>query len=451
MKISSIKIAPQFGLVLCILISCCLSACDTEPKKETKLQPIDYPSLYRASVEALTEAIVHDIFSPPVASRIYAYPGIAAYEIMAADAKDKKNSLTGKLTDLQAIPNVPTQQNYNPELASLKAFLTVGKTLVFSPEPLDRKEQEIIKLFKAQGIPAATITQSLTYGDQVAQHIITWANQDNYAQTRTYSKHQFERKAGRWMPTPPDFLDAIEPHWNKIRPFVLDSASQFAPEAPTNYSVDKDSKFYKEMSELYSYTQKLTDEEIEVAKFWDCNPFVTKHVGHYMEGVKKLTPGGHWIGLSLMATEKKQMNLYQTIKTYTFTAISIADAFISCWDEKYRSNLIRPETVINIHLDPDWKPALITPSFPEYPSGHSVASASAAAMLTAIVGEDFAFRDSTEVAFGLPVRSFSSFTAAAEEAAISRFYGGIHYKPAIYNGLDQGKQVGNFIVKKLVR
>ena len=424
-----------------------MGACEANKKNE--LSTIDYPSLYHESVATLTEAIVHDIFSPPVAARIYAYPAIAAHELMALNAMKKEKSLIGKLRDLKSLPNADAAKKYSFELASLKAFFVVGKTLVFSPKILTKKEQEIIELFKTKGISEERLRNSLSYGNQVAQHIIEWSKKDNYAQTRTFSKHPFVKKPGKWMPTPPDFLDAIEPHWNKIRPFVLDSANQFKPIPPTSYSVDKNAKFYKEMTELYDYTQKLTDEEIEIAQFWDCNPFVTKHVGHYMEGVKKLTPGGHWIGLVEIASKKKQMDFYHTIRTYTLTAISLFDAFISCWDEKYRSNLIRPETVINIYLDSDWKPALITPSFPEYTSGHSVASAAAATILTQIVGDNFAFRDSTEVSFGLPVREFSSFKQASEEAAISRFYGGIHYKPAIYNGLDQGKQVGDFIIKKL--
>ena len=124
-------------------------------------------------------------------------------------------------------------------------------------------------------------------------------------------------------------------------------------------------------------------------------------------------------------------------------------ALISGWDEKYRSERIRPETVINQYLDDTWRPVLQTPPFPEYTSGHSVASGAASTMLTYLFGDDFAFDDDTETYFGLPVRSFESFDAAAEEAAISRLYGGIHYIDACEIGLRQGRGIGDFIVGKV--
>lgn len=127
----------------------------------------------------------------------------------------------------------------------------------------------------------------------------------------------------------------------------------------------------------------------------------------------------------------------------------MADAFISCWDEKYRSNLIRPETLINQHIDESWSPLLQTPPFPEYTSGHSVVSGAASEVLTNIFGENFSFDDSTEIPYGLPARSFSSFRNAAKEAAISRVYGGIHYNSAVVEGLTQGKKIGDLVIEKL--
>ena len=139
----------------------------------------------------------------------------------------------------------------------------------------------------------------------------------------------------------------------------------------------------------------------------------------------------------------------KTAEAYTLTSIALADAFISCWDEKYRSSLIRPETVINQYIDEEWLPLLQTPPFPEYTSGHSVISSAAAIALTSIFGDDFAFDDTTEEKYGLTVRSFKSFIHASEEAAVSRLYGGIHYRPAIDNGVTQGRALGRFLVEKL--
>lgn len=139
----------------------------------------------------------------------------------------------------------------------------------------------------------------------------------------------------------------------------------------------------------------------------------------------------------------------ETVNAYTITSLAIADGFISCWDEKYRSNLVRPETLINQNIDPDWLPILQTPPFPEYTSGHSVISGAASTVLTSIFGDNFAFDDNTEVQFGLPVRRFKSFSAAADEAAISRMYGGIHYRAAVEIGIKQGRDLGHFVVNKM--
>ncbi len=169
-----------------------------------------------------------------------------------------------------------------------------------------------------------------------------------------------------------------------------------------------------------------------------------------MFATKKITPGAHWIGIAKIAARNSKADAAKTVYTYTKTAIAIADGFISCWDEKYRSNLIRPETLINEHIDDSWEPVLQTPPFPEYTSGHSVVSGAASEALTSIYGNDFAFDDDTEVSYGLPVRSFTSFRQAADEAAISRMYGGIHYRAAVEIGVKQGRDLGTFVVTKLV-
>ena len=168
-----------------------------------------------------------------------------------------------------------------------------------------------------------------------------------------------------------------------------------------------------------------------------------------MFATKKITPGAHWIGIAKIAAKLTNADIAKTVHTYTKTSITIMDGFISCWDEKYRSNLIRPETLINEHIDENWEPVLQTPPFPEYTSGHSVVSGAAAVALTSIYGDNFAFDDDTEVQYGLPVRSFPSFTAAADEAAISRMYGGIHYRAAVEVGVKQGRDLGTFVVNTL--
>ena len=410
------------------------------------------PEQFHTSVDKVIEIMVHDIFSPPVASRIFAYPNIAAYEIISLQ-NDDYLSLEGQVTDLTTIPKPEANLAINYQVSALVAHMELSKRLIFSEDRMEAFRDSLYGIWETKS--TATFNASKTYGLKVAEHIGTWMGKDNYAQTRTMPKFTVNADdPNRWQPTPPAYMDGIEPHWNKIRPFVIDSAQQFKPTPPPAFSMDETSDFYKELKEVYDVGRKIAEtgdasEEIEIAKFWDCNPYVSVTRGHLMFATKKITPGAHWIGITKISCKKTDSDFDKTIYAYTKTSLAIADAFISCWDEKYRSNLIRPETLINEHIDDNWKPVLQTPPFPEYTSGHSVVSGAASTALTSIFGDDFAFDDDTETAYGLPVRSFTSFNQAADEAAISRMYGGIHYRVAIEVGLQQGRSLGNFVVDNL--
>jgi len=425
---------------LILLAAFTMAACDSGVK-ELKIEA----DVYHDTMEKLSQVSVHDIFSPPVASRIYAYPSIAAYEVLAQN-DNRYKSLAGQLTDFEALPEPKTEISH--DLAALQAFLKIGTALIFSEADMDTFRMELFDELK-KGINKEFFANSVAYGDQVAEHILNWADGDMYKQTRTYPKFTITDDPTRWQPTPPGYMEAIEPHWNQIRPFVIDSANQFVPDRPTAFNMNKGSDFYKEVMEVYDVGNGLTEEQKEIASFWDCNPYVMNVTGHVMAATKKITPGGHWIGIVKIAAKKNQSDLMQTAEAYALTSVALADGFISCWDEKFRSNLIRPETLINKHIDEEWLPLLQTPPFPEYTSGHSVISNAAAIALTSIYGDDFAFDDDTEVQYGLPIRSFNSFVHASEEAAISRLYGGIHYMPAIANGVTQGKALGKYVVNKL--
>jgi hypothetical protein len=230
---------------------------------------------------------------------------------------------------------------------------------------------------------------------------------------------------------------------------VLDSSNQFAPKPPLAFDLTKGSPFQKQLWEVFEVINNLDENQIEIAKFWDCNPYVTHHRGHAMFATKKITPGGHWIGITAIATRQAKSSFVETINAYTNVSIALFDAFISCWDEKWNTLIVRPETLINEHYDEEWLPLLQTPPFPEYTSGHSVISRAAAVTLTDLYGEGFSFTDTTEVAYGLGKREYTSFIHASEEAAISRLYGGIHYMMAIEEGVAQGQAVGEYIVNRL--
>lgn len=427
-------------LIALTAISIAFTSCDSGVK-EVKIDA----QVYHETMDKLSEIIVHDIFSPPVASRIYAYPSIAMYETLAKNDPSYK-TLAGQLTELTPIPDPQGEVSY--ELAALQAFIKIGTALIFSEVDMDDYKAELYEKL-GKGVNDDYFEASVAYGDEVAAHIMKWADGDMYKQTRTFPKFTVKNDEDRWQPTPPGYFEAIEPHWTQIRPFAIDSANQFVPERPTDFDMNKNSTFYKELMEVYNVGNNLTNEQKEIASFWDCNPYVMNVTGHVMAATKKITPGGHWIGIVKIACEKAEANPMKSAEAYALTSIALADGFISCWDEKFRSNLIRPETVINKYIDEEWLPLLQTPPFPEYTSGHSVISNAAAVALTSIFGDNFSFRDDTEEKYGLPVRNFDSFVAASEEAAISRLYGGIHYMPAIANGVTQGRKLGAYVVDKL--
>lgn len=428
-------------LIFTIILSC---------KKDDITIEIDAQEYHNAS-DQLTSVIVHDIFSPPVASRIYAYSNIAAYEVIAQGSSEYQ-SLSGQVKGLLPTPPLP-KEKINVEIAALVAQMEIGKALIFSEDKMIVYRDSLFQNWSKKN--SKMFEASKAYGLEVAAHIAEWMDKDNYKETRTMPKFTVNAdEVSRWKPTPPMYMDGIEPHWSRIRPFVLDSATQFKPIPHPEYTMDEKSDFYKELMEVYSVgggtdPEERNPEHVEIAKFWDCNPYVSTTKGHLMFATKKITPGGHWIGICKIACLKNKADFNKTVYAYMKTSIALADGFISCWDEKYSSNLIRPETLINETLDENWFPVLQTPPFPEYTSGHSVVSGAASVVLTQIFGDDFAFDDDTELVYGLPVRKFNSFYHASSEAAISRLYGGIHYRAAIDNGLVQGKNIGKFVANKI--
>jgi hypothetical protein len=427
---------------------CCLLALPATVHAQVWKEAAANPDFIHRSIKQVTDVIVHDIYSPPVASRIYAYVTIAGYEA-ARHADPNYRSFTGQLHGLQELPEPDKTNECSYPLAAVQALLTVGKALIISEEKIEAFRHGLLQEVKTAGMPDDVFQASITFGNNVAAAVLSWASKDNYKQTRSFPKYEVTDDAAAWKPTPPAYIKAIEPHWNQIRTFLIDSAQQFRPAPPTPFSVDKNSQFYKEAKEVRDMGLKLTAQQKEVANFWDCNPFKMNLNGHVMYATKKISPGGHWVNITRLACKKVNANVVRSAEAYACLSITLADCFISCWDEKYRSNVIRPETYINQYMDADWLPLLQTPPFPEYTSGHSVVSTASAIMLTKLFGENFSFIDSTEMEFGLPARPFKSFKQAAAEAAISRLYGGIHYRPSIVNGVQEGEKLGNFITQRL--
>ncbi|WP_067032913.1 vanadium-dependent haloperoxidase [Allomuricauda sp. CP2A] len=394
----------------------------------------------------LTDVIVADIFTPPVSSRIYAYCNVAAYEVMCK-TDTSFQSFAGKLNDLDTTPDPEEGKEYNFPVAAMVAFSSVGKNLVFNTEAMEKLQSDYLDEIRSTNLNKATIENSIAFGNQMADHIMAWVKKDGYKERSAMSRYQINHNdPGTWQPTPPNYMEAIEPNWSTLRPFTLKASDQFVPAPPTQFDSIPSSQFYKETMYVYESVNNLNEENLAKAKFWDCNPNISYTQGHVMYYKQQISPGGHWIMIACQVAKAEKLNPMKASEVLAKTAVTIADAFISCWTAKYETQLIRPETYINRYIDPDWKPILQTPAFPEYTSGHSVASSSAATMLTHLLGDNYSFVDSTEVNYGLPPRSFKSFRHAADEAAISRLYGGIHYMPAIKNGVEQGKKVGEHAI-----
>lgn len=404
--------------------------------------------LFHRAQDALTRVIVSDIFSPPVASRIYVYAHVAAYETLIQFKPTAYQSMTGQLRGLSLSP-IQKTSHARAGLAATEALLVVGRSLVFSEQALEEEAALLWKQAQQQGYTTEEIRASKVMGQQMAQQIMAWASTDQYKQTRSLRRYTPLKKEGSWLPTPPGYLPAVEPYWGRIKPMVLDSSSQYHLSAPPAYSISPESAFYRSAQEVLQLGLNLTEEQRLIANYWDCNPFFLHTQGHMNFGSKKLSPNGHWMSIVGQVARQRNADLYHTSAAYVLTALAMFDGFITCWQDKYVYHVIRPETYINAHINESWKPILQTPPFPEYPSGHSVISSAAAVVLNQVFGPQIAFHDSTEVPYGLPVRHFASFTQAAQEAAISRLYGGIHYREAIENGQQQGLAVGQAVLRKV--
>jgi hypothetical protein len=397
----------------------------------------------------LSEVMLHDGTNPPAASRVYAYSLFGAHQA-AALAKGRLPDMNQKLHVRPDIRVVNAPRNLNVSFCSNYTMLEIGRHLMPSGYLLDEKKDALVDYFQANtDYSDREIAQMVRYSLGVANQVISYAKTDGYNKLSTYARYTPRKAEGYWYPTPPAYMGAVEPRWETVRPFFLDSASQFSPPRPASFSMDSSSSFYMQMKEVYEVTRVLTDEQRAIANFWDCNPFAVSFSGHVAIGLKKISPGGHWMGITGIACKKANLSLDSAILVHTIVATTLHDAFISCWQEKYSSDRIRPETAINKYLDSEWRPLLQTPPFPEYSSGHSVVSASASIVLTYLLGDDFSFTDTSEIYFGLPARDFSSFYQAADEAAISRLYGGIHFRDACEEGVAQGRKVGQFVLTSL--
>ncbi len=406
--------------------------------------------LYNKTVKKLNDVVLENNFPPMIASRNYVYACIAAFECIAA-GDDNYISLAGQIKHMPAMPKPEKGKEIDYDLAAMFAFTRVGNAVTFPEGSMMGYYTDLKKMADSVGISGEVIRNTMTFSDSIVSAILAWSKTDNYAQTRSAERYTvLYNMPGRWTPTPPAYTTAIEPHWKEIRPMVMDSASQFRPPAPPTFdTTNKSSAYFKALMEVKTVGDSLTDEQKHIAEFWDDNPVKTNVIGHVTIVTKKFSPPGHWMNIIGIGAKAAKADFRTTIAAYAHTAVALFDAFISCWDEKYRSNYVRPETIINSMVDEKWRPYIQTPPFPSYTSGHATNSAAAAEVMTHWFGENLSFTDTSLLEFGIKNREIKSFRAAAEEAAMSRLYGGIHYRFDNENGTAAGRKLGQYVVSRL--
>lgn len=371
--------------------------------------------------------------SPPEAARAFGYLGVALYEAVIKGMPAHR-SLAGQLNGWQGAPGFELGKAYDWSLVVNSALAVVANKMLAkdanaSSEVQALKQQLLAQL--ASETPPQIVQRSTLAGASVADEILRWAAADQYDALYNCPFNP-PQGPGLWTPTPPAFAPALQPCWGQLRPFALTDSQPCPAPSPPAYSEARQSAFYQEALEVYQTVNALSPEQKDIADFWADNAGQTG------------TPPGHWISIVGQVLGERSNSLEAAAQAYARVSIALADAFITCWKTKFAFNLVRPVTYIQNLIDPEWTTAVVTPPFPEYTSGHSVASGAAAQVLSDLWGP-MAFVDRTHDALGLAPRSFGSFMEAAQEAAISRLYGGIHFRSAIENGVQQGICIGNHV------
>jgi hypothetical protein len=381
-------------------------------------------------------------YSPPVASRSFAYLGVAAYQAVASGSTALV-SLVGQLNGLKGLPARAAGQAYSDALITHCVMASAVKAFFGNTGPTGQRvmaaTEKKLKAEALAGVPEDIAQRSIAYADALMAAILAWSETDGGAVIENMGfpmAYTLGKGPSSWVPTSAIRQQQFPllPGWAANRSFAMPTGAACPIPPPPPYSEDPSSDFYREALEVYEAVKTLTPEQEVIARFWSDDPMLSP------------TPPGHWLFIALDILEQEKASLDRTAEVLMRLGVAMADAFIGCWHAKFQYDLLRPVTYIRRVIDPKWEPLLITPPFPEYPSGHSTLSGAAAAVLTTVFGKDFSFTDRTHERDGLAPRSFASFEAAADEAGISRLYGGIHFRAAINHGLNQGRCIGQHAI-----
>ena len=382
--------------------------------------------------------------SPPVAARTLAYIGLGLYESVDAGMPGQR-SLAGQLNELESLPAAqPNEPLHWPTVANATLAALTRMLLPNAPADwmarFDALERNMPVAQSADFNPVErtqeVIIRSETHGRLLAMALMTWARTDGghdvlgARRVRLDAAYVSPSGQGAWVPTPPRFARPLLPHWGTNRTFMK-SVERCDPPAPPRYDETPNSPFHREAQEVHRLSVQPTEEQRRIALYWADDPGKTP------------TPAGHWAWILTDLLRERKADLATAAERYARLGIAMSDAFVATWRVKYQINMLRPVTFIQLAFDANWVPPLMeTPAFPEYPSGHSVQSGAAAAVLEAFYGRDTAFEDRTHNDRGWGPKRFRSFRAAADEAALSRLYAGIHYRSAIEHGTAQGRCLG---------
>jgi PAP2 superfamily len=374
-------------------------------------------------------------YSPPVASRAIGCMGLGLYEAVAPGMPDHR-SLAGVVRELPPMPAAGRNAAYHWPSVANAALASMARGLFATAPSSLQAEINDLEAGLVGDAPSGVLTRSINRGRAIAAAVDAWSRGDggHDGHLRNFPTDYVPPPGdGMWVPTPPGFLRALQPYWGRNRSMVMASASSCDPGPPPAFSTDVGSPLYQEADEVYRAVNGLSAEQREIAIFW-------------ADAANTPTPPGHSASILTQVLRAQDSSLATASVAYVRLGLAVCDAFIACWDTKFRYNLLRPISYIRQYIDEGWGNPLpvTTPPFPEYTSGHSAQSGAAATVLTATLGS-VGFTDHTHDARGLAPRSFSSFEEAAQEAAISRLYGGIHYRAAIERGLQQGRCIGSAV------
>lgn len=397
-------------------------------------------------------------FTPTNVSRDLGYVSLALYETVACSTIEYK-SLASQLTQLDSLPVLSKGKTYYPEVAVNSCFRVLIDSLLYKDlrftadyyypkivrTPLDSLYSSYEHHLKKNYTNNENYRYSQKFGIQMALSIFKYSMSDGgaYKSIQNFineGSHYKSPAGSTWQDSLTKHGISSQPSWGKNRTFVpaISMHAKAAKQIP--FSTNPQSEFYQQAYEIYLFWVNETFQMRLIAEYWKDNP------------VESFTPPGHSTSILLQILKEKNASLDYAAYALAKMGLALNDAFICCWKTKYETNSIRPEQYIQKYIDPRFRPAIPTPQFPEYTSGHSVQAGAAAEVLTDLFGDDYKFTDKTldysasnQNHKGLLNRSFNSFYEFATEASMSRMYGGIHFRQACEAGLVQGKQVGKFV------